>query len=120
MGMTEFTRDIGETFNRAAQICRGLVEDGYSVLLLGVPGSGKTPVAKMADAQLPEHLRGRIAPWNSPGSHLPPETGNIAYLEMLTFPRGVVLHSQLPPIETEIFWRFVHSGWLPPGRPTTR
>lgn len=94
----------------ASRLCEHMASEGYSVLLLGGVGTGKSTVAKM----VPGDLAHRVVAWNEGGGSTPPPTDKVAYV-LLSRPIGVSLHYRLPPhadgLEAMVR-RCVDPGWL--------
>lgn len=92
----------------AARVCEHMATDGWSILLLGRSGVGKTSVERLVRADLAD----RIASWNE--CHAPPPTDKVVYL-LLSTPVGVGLHYQLPPHDNGLeatVRACVHPAWL--------
>ncbi|MCC9186423.1 hypothetical protein [Mycolicibacterium mageritense] len=95
-----------------ARICDELAEDGYSVLILGFSGVGKTSALGLVDERFRDE---RITAWNGPRAHYPTETGkaNGVYYVLMGQPLHVSLHRDIPADWKDIAIRDgVHRDWL--------
>ncbi len=111
MSANEYSEDAG--WHYAALLCIERVQAGFSVLLLGDPGCGKSTVAGMARDGLPTHLRWNVAPWNNAEATEPPPSSHICYI--LLEDNGVTLHDEFPRLDggrDADVRGFVHPLWL--------